>query len=53
MVNLATIYGDDWGMVYYCYIHIIPSRDGDFLWGSVSLPEGKVDLKVFGWLEGE
>ena len=25
MVNIPTIYGDDWGMVYDCYTHIIPS----------------------------
>ena len=23
MVNIAPIYGDDWGMVYYCFNHII------------------------------
>ena len=22
MVKIPTIYGDDWGMVYYCYTHI-------------------------------
>ena len=21
MVNIPTIYGDDWGTVYYCYTH--------------------------------
>ena len=23
MVNIQTIYGDGWGMAYYCYTHII------------------------------
>ena len=23
MANIPTIYGDDWGMAYYCYTHIV------------------------------
>ena len=23
--DIPTIYGEDWGMVYYCYTHIIES----------------------------
>ena len=29
MVNVPPIYGDDWGMVYYCVTHIIHRLNGD------------------------
>ena len=27
MVNIPTMYGDDWGMVYHCYSHIKHHHD--------------------------
>ena len=35
MVNIPTIYGDDWWMAYYCYTHISP-RVGWLAWENTS-----------------
>ena len=35
MVNIPTIYGDDWWMAYYCYTHISP-RAGWLAWENTS-----------------